>query len=306
VSAPARASAVEHAASAIRSASPAWADYLDLTKPRITGLVLVTTLIGFFMGTRGPIAPALLVHTLLATAFVAAGASVLNQYLERDLDGLMRRTKNRPLPRGRILPIHALAFGVGLSAAGVLYLTLFANLLAGTVAAITVASYVFVYTPLKRVTPLSTLIGAVPGALPPLGGWAAATGSLGIEPWVLFGIVFVWQLPHFLAIGWMYKDDYSRAGFPMIPVLDKEGYITGRHMLAWSVALLPVSLMPSLLHLTGVAYFVGALVLGLLFLLTSLGFILSRTESAARRLFLVSILYLPLLWGFMVLDKAGL
>ena len=305
MSIPVEASAVHNPARA-EGASAAWVDYLDMTKPRITGLVVVTTLIGFFMGTRGPIPPALLIHTLLATAMVAGGASVLNQYLERDLDALMLRTRMRPLPQGRISPFHALAFGVGLSVAGVLYLTFTTNLLAGAIAALTVASYVFVYTPLKRITPLSTVIGAVPGALPPVGGWAAATNTLGVEAWVLFAIVFMWQLPHFLAIGWMYKADYERAGFPMIPVLDELGFVTGRHMLAWSVAILPVSLMPSLLGLTGIIYFLGELVLGSLFLLSSIGFAARRSEAAARRVFLISILYLPLLWGLMVLDKAPL
>jgi protoheme IX farnesyltransferase len=291
---------------AVARSRPFIADLLELTKPRITSLVVITTAIGFFMGTRGPLDVTRLVNSLLATALVAGGASALNQYLERDLDGLMKRTADRPLPQGRLSPVTALAFGVGLSIAGVLYLTLAANLLAGALAALTVAAYVFVYTPLKRLTPLSTVVGAVPGALPPVGGWAAATGSLSSEAWVLFAIVFLWQLPHFLAIGWMYREDYSRANYPMLPVLDAEGYVTGRHMIAWSVGLIPVSLMPTLMNLTGVFYFYAALALGLIFLATSAAFAFRRTEIQARRLFLVSILYLPLLWAFMVLDKSAL
>jgi protoheme IX farnesyltransferase len=289
-----------------QAATRSFADLIELTKPRITSLVLVTTAIGYFMGTQGPLDVARLVNTLLATALVAGGASALNQYLERDLDGLMKRTADRPLPQGRLSPVTALAFGVALCIAGVLYLALVTNLLAGTLAALTVASYLFLYTPLKRVTPLSTVVGAVPGALPPVGGWAAATGSLSNEAWVLFAIVFLWQLPHFLAIGWMYREDYGRANYPMLPVLDRAGYTTGRHMIAWSVGLSPVSLMPTLMNLTGVFYFFAALVLGLLFLASSVLFAARRTTIDARRLFLVSILYLPLLWAFMVLDKSAL
>lgn len=303
MSIPARAPAV---GAESQAGTRSFADLIELTKPRITSLVLVTTAIGYFMGTQGPLDVARLVNTLLATALVAGGASALNQYLERDLDGLMRRTADRPLPQGRLSPVTALAFGVALCIAGVLYLALVTNLLAGTLAALTVASYLFLYTPLKRVTPLSTVVGAVPGALPPVGGWAAATGSLSNEAWVLFAIVFLWQLPHFLAIGWMYREDYGRANYPMLPVLDRAGYTTGRHMIAWSVGLIPVSLMPTLMNLTGVFYFFAALALGLMFLASSVLFAARRTTLDARRLFLVSILYLPLLWAFMVLDKSAL
>src|SRR5512140_2112546 len=285
---PAEASALRPAALA-RTRS-AWADYLEMTKPGITGLVLITTSIGFFMATHGAMRLDLLVHTLLATAMVAGGASVLNQYLERGPDALMRRTNDRPLPGGRVRPASALRFGVLLSAGGVLYLSLAANLLAGATAALTVLLYVFVYTPLKRVTPLSTIVGAIPGALPPVGGWAAASGSVTSATWILFTIVFLWQLPHFLAIGWLYRDDYARGGFFMLPVLDREARVTSRHTVAWTAALIPVSLAPTPIGLTGVVYFAGALILGAAYLASSLSFAARRTDSPARRLFLVSFL----------------
>ncbi|MDZ4805609.1 MAG: heme o synthase [Candidatus Eisenbacteria bacterium] len=279
------------------------ADWVELTKPRITFMVLVTTLIGFFMATPGNLHWPLLVQVLVATALVASGASTLNQYTERDLDALMRRTADRPLPAGRIDPTAALAFGVVLSCIGTLWLALTANLLTGAVAAATVLSYVFAYTPLKRTTPLSTIVGAVPGALPPLGGWAAATGQVTPAAWVLFGIVFIWQLPHFLAIGRLYREDYGRAGYPMLPVLDTEGQTTGRHMVVWSLALIPVSLATTILGLTGLLYTIGALILGAWFALASFRFLARRTDRAARELFLASIVYLPVLCLLMALDK---
>ncbi len=286
--------------------SSRFADYMELTKPRITFLVLVTTFIGFFMGARGAMDLPLLFHTLFGTALVAGGASALNQVLEHALDARMKRTRNRPLPARRLSVHEAQLFGVTLCAVGVLYLTFAANLLTGALAAATVASYVFLYTPLKTVTPLSTMIGAVPGALPPVGGWAAATNQVTPGAWILFGIVFAWQLPHFLAIAWIYRDDYDRAGYPMLPVLDRVGLATGRHMVVWSLALIPISLMPTLLFMTGTLYFFGALLLGLVFLAYSVLFTIFRTDRCARHLFLVSILYLPLLWGLMILDKSTL
>lgn len=280
------------------------ADYAELTKPRITLLVVITSLIGFFMGSAGRLDWVRLIHTLAATALVASGASTLNMFLERDLDRLMRRTANRPLPAGRVEPVRALAFGVVLSIGGALWLSLATNLLAGALAAATVLSYVFCYTPLKRTTTLSTVVGAVPGALPPVGGWAAATGQITPTAFLLFAIVFIWQLPHFLAIGRLYREDYARAGYPMLPVVDLEGKTTGRHMVLWSVALIPVSLATTLLGLTGTLYSIGALALGLWFADSSRRFLAQGTDRAARRLFFVSVAYLPLLWALMVLDKS--
>jgi len=279
------------------------ADWVTLTKPRITLMVQVTTLIGFFMATPGNLDWPLLLQVLAATGLVAGGASTLNQYTERDLDALMLRTSMRPLPAGRIDPTAALAFGVISSCIGTLWLALAANPLTGAVAAATVLSYIFAYTPMKRTTPISTIVGAVPGALPPLGGWAAATGQITPAAFVLFGIVFIWQLPHFLAIGRLYRDDYARAGYPMLPVLDIEGKTTGRHMVVWSLALIPVSLATTILGLTGLLYTVGALVLGTWFAVASVRFLTRRTERAARELFLCSIVYLPVLCLLMALDK---
>lgn len=279
-------------------------DYLELTKPRITLLVLVTTLIGFFMAAGGDVYWPLLWHTLGATALVAGGASALNQYSERDLDALMRRTAQRPLPAGRLSPVAALGFGVALACIGVVWICWQVNLLTGAIAAATVLSYALVYTPMKRTTTLSTIVGAVPGALPPVGGWAAAAGEVTPPAWVLFAIVFIWQLPHFLAIGRMYRDDYARAGYPMLPVLDEDGRTTGRHMTLWSLALLPVSLGTTLLGLTGLLYTLGAVALGLWMFAASVKFLRHRSDQAARELFLSSIVYLPVLCLLMVLDKA--
>lgn len=300
-----RAAASAPESSGARTALTRLADYVELTKPRITLLVVITSLIGFFMGSASSgLQWIRLLHTLAATALVASGASTLNMYLERDLDRLMRRTANRPLPAGRVAPVRALAFGVLLSIAGVLYLTLATNLLAGALAAATVLSYVFCYTPLKRTSTLSTVVGAVPGALPPVGGWAAATGGITPAAFILFAIVFIWQLPHFLAIGRLYREDYARAGYPMLPVLDREGKTTGRHMVLWSLALIPVTLATTLLGLTGALYSIGALLLGLWFADASRRFLAQGTDKAARRLFFVSVAYLPLLWALMVLDKS--
>jgi protoheme IX farnesyltransferase len=282
------------------------ADWLELTKPRITMMVLVTTMIGFFMATPGHLHWPLIVQVLAATTLVAGGASTLNQYIERDLDALMRRTARRPLPGGRIDPTGALAFGVLSSCAGTLWLAFAANWLTGAVAAATVLSYVFAYTPMKRTSPLSTIVGAVPGALPPVGGWAAATGEVAPGAWILFAIVFIWQLPHFLAIGRLYRDDYSRAGYPMLPVLDTDGVTTGRHMVTWSLALIPVSLATTIVGLTGALYSIGALVLGAWFAWSSIRFLQLRTDRAAKELFLASVIYLPVLCLLMVLDKARL
>lgn len=279
------------------------ADYLQLTKPRITFMVIVTTFIGFILGSAGPIDYVLLLHTIFGTALVAAGASTLNMVLEWDVDARMRRTENRPIPAGRITVIQALSFGSVLSGLGLIYLLIFVNPLTSVLAAITVALYLFAYTPLKRKTSLCTVIGAVPGAIPPMMGWTAVQGSIGFQAWWLFSILFLWQLPHFLAIGWLYREDYARGGFPMLPVTDTEGIQTSRQVIINTVALIAVSLLPAFLGLSGVLYFAGALILGILFLIMGIRLWKTKSSPAARQLLLASVLYLPLLLSLLVLDK---
>jgi protoheme IX farnesyltransferase len=242
------------------------------------------------------------VHALIGTALASGGASALNQYMERDVDGLMKRTQDRPLPQGRLRPRDVLMYGTLVSIAGVVYLMLWVNLLTAGVAAFTILSYLLIYTPSKRVTWLSTLIGAVPGALPPVIGWAALRNDLGLEAWVLFAIVFLWQIPHFLAIAWMYRTDYARAGFPVLPVQDVHGGRTGRHITWNCVALLLVSLLPTLMGLTGKVYFVGALVIGLAFLAFGIATAVLRTNLSARRLLVASVIYHPILLALIVFD----
>ena len=275
----------------------------ELIKARLTFLVLLTTLVGFYVGFRGPMDYLLMLHTLLGTGLVASGAAALNQFLERQHDARMRRTEDRPLPSGRLPPDTALMFGGLSSAAGLIDLALAVNLETSVLGAITLCSYLFIYTPLKRVTTLNTAIGAVPGALPPLMGWTAARGEINLEGWSLFAILFFWQLPHFLAIAWMYRDDYAKAGFAMLPVFDTDGQRTAGQTVSHTLGLLPISLCPFLLKLAGVVYLAGALVLGLAFLWQAVQFSRELSAQRARQLFYASILYLPLLLGLMVLDK---
>ena len=277
--------------------------WVELVKARLTSLVLLTTLVGFYMGSRGPVNYALMVHALVGTALVACGAAALNQLIEREHDGRMRRTEGRPLPAGRVQPDTVLIFGGVLAAAGLVHLTLAVNPLTGFLGAITLGSYLFVYTPLKRVTTLNTAIGAIPGALPPLMGWTAATGEVTLGGWSLFAVLFFWQLPHFLAIAWMYREDYERGGFRMLPVVDRDGSRTGRQAISHTLGLLPVSLSPVLLKLAGPIYFSGALVLGIIFLWFAVQFARTLTLPRARKLFLFSVLYLPILLGLLVVDK---
>lgn len=278
-------------------------DYFALTKPRVTLMVVLTALFGFYLGAQGEMDYILLFHTLLGTALVAGGTSALNQYFERDLDAKMLRTRHRPLPAGRLTPGAALAFGVSISVLGIVYLILLVNALTGLLAAITLISYVFLYTPLKQKSSLSTIIGAIPGALPPMGGWTAVRNEIGVEAWILFAILFLWQLPHFLAIAWIYRDDYARGGFRMLTVIDPEGSSAGRQIIANCIALLSVSLLPTLIGLTGIVYFVTALLLGLAFLSAGIGVIVSRNVAAAQRLMRASLVYLPALLGVMAWDK---
>lgn len=289
-----------------RNAAPArgWAGvFSDLVKARLTTLVLLTTAVGFYLGLRGAMDWVLLLNTLAGTALVAAGASALNQWLERDFDAKMRRTQNRPLPSGRLQPTTVAVFGGVSSVAGLIYLALAVNLLTSVLGAVTLVSYIFIYTPLKRVTWLNTAIGAIPGALPPLMGWAAARNELSGEGWTLFAILAFWQLPHFFAIAWIYRDEYAKAGFVMLPNVDVDGKYTGQQTVSNTLALLIVSLCPFLLKMTGAIYLAGAVVLGAAFLFYAVKFSRQLTLSHARQLFLVSILYLPLLLTLMVFDK---
>jgi len=279
------------------------ADYAELTKPRITLMVVFTTLVGFVSATVGPVSLPALVAALVGTGLVAAGASALNMLLERDTDALMRRTRGRPLPAGRVRPAEALAFGLALSALGFAELLWRSGPLAAEVALATWASYLFVYTPLKRRTSFSTLVGAVPGALPPVIGWAAARQSLEGGAFVLFAILFLWQIPHFLAIAWIYRDDYARAGLPMLPVLDRRGHLTGRQAVVNSLALLLVSFAPVAAGLAGGVYLAGAALLGLALTGFATNLALSRDQPAARALFLASVLYLPALCGLLLAAR---
>jgi heme o synthase len=277
--------------------------FCDLVKARLTTMVLLTTAVGFYLGCRGGMNWVLFLNTLAGTALVAAGASALNQWLEREYDAKMLRTQNRPLPSGRLQPATVVTFGGVSSVAGLIYLALTANLLTSVLGAVTLVSYIFIYTPLKRVTWLNTAIGAIPGALPPLMGWAAARNQLSGEGWALFAIIAFWQLPHFFAIAWIYRDQYAKAGFVMLPNVDSDGKSTGQQTVSHALALFIVSLCPFLLGMTGTVYLAGAVVLGAVFLFYSIKFSRQLTLSRARQLFLASILYLPLLLTLMVFDK---
>ena len=284
-------------------ASTKTSDFLALTKPRLNLLVLMTTLGGLYLAAPQGVSVLLLAHTLVGTALVAGGAAALNQVWERDTDALMRRTSRRPLPAGRLGLNEGAWFGIALSAVGLLDLALKVNVVAAALAAATLTSYVLVYTPLKTRTSLATLVGAIPGALPPMIGWAAATGTITLPAVVLFGIVFFWQMPHFLAIAWLYRDDYARAGIPLLPVLEPDGRRTGQQALLYAAALWPVSVMPVLVGLGGPTYATIATVLGLAFIAFTFTFARERSVATARRLFLFSIGYLPLLWIALVLDR---
>ncbi|HLH55936.1 MAG TPA: heme o synthase [Verrucomicrobiae bacterium] len=289
----------------VASPDKSWlAVYSELFKARLTFLVLLTTLVGFYIGSPSPVNYWLMLHTVLGTALVAAGASALNQLWERKHDARMRRTQDRPLPSGRLQPHTVLLVGCATAVMGLCYLAVAVNLLTSAIGAASLLTYVLVYTPLKRVTWLNTAVGAIPGGLPPLMGWTAARGQLSSHGWALFAILALWQLPHFMAIAWIYREEYARAGFKMLPVIDPDGHRTGCQALSHTLALVPVSLFPSLVNLTGPIYFAGALALGLVFIWSAVQFSRQLTMSRARQLFYVSILYLPLLLGLMVLDKA--
>ena len=280
------------------------ADLVELTKPRIVLMVMLTAGVGFWMA--GPTAARafVLFHLLAGTMLVAAGTNALNQVAERDVDALMRRTRGRPLPAGRLDIATGAAFAWSIGIAGIVYLAATVNVLTGALAAATLFSYVFLYTPLKRHTSVSTLIGGVPGALPIVGGWTAASGTLTPEAWILFWIMFLWQLPHFLALGWLYKEDYARAGLRMLSVTDEDGRVTFMQATLYAAALLPVSLSPTLLGMTGGVYFVGAFLLSAAYLFASVTALPHVTPAHAKRLFRVSLVYLPALLLIMGVDRA--
>jgi protoheme IX farnesyltransferase len=279
------------------------ADRLELVKPRITTMVVFTSLVGFVTAGAEPIHGAVLAAALVGTGLVAAGAAVLNQVLERDTDALMDRTRHRPLPAGRVTAVEATAFGAAVTLAGHALLFAGCGPLPAAVAFATWASYLFVYTPLKRRTPLATLVGAVPGALPPVIGWTARSGSLDQGAFILFAILFLWQVPHFLAIAWMYRDDYAKGGFPMLPVLDREGSFTARQAVLHSLALLLVSLLPVAAGFAGSVYLAGAFLLGVALTLFAIRLLSLRTLPAARALFLASVLYLPALSSLLLATR---
>ncbi len=282
--------------------------YIELTKPRITWLILMSTAVGYFFGLdrTAPFNWTLLFHTMLGTGLIASGTAALNQWWERESDKLMRRTASRPLPMGLLTAKRALWFGIGLAVAGAVELAIGVNLLSALLGAITLAAYLFVYTPMKSRTHLSTVVGALPGAMPPLMGYAAASGILDREAWSLFFILFVWQFPHFLAIAWMYRDDYARAGIRMLPVVEPDGRSTARQIILYATTLIPISLMPVMLGMSGKVYLVGALILGFWFLYTGVRVAMDRTNTRARHVLLASVIYLPMIYGLMVFDRPSL
>lgn len=279
------------------------ANFVELIKPRLVVMILITTAAGFYLGAQHTVDWLLCLHTLIGAGLTAAGVLGLNQYLERDIDAQMKRTQERPLPAGRMLPIEALLFSVALTGSGVLYLTCIVNPLSGFVISLIVASYLFLYTPLKRKTSLCTLIGAVPGALPPVVGWAAARGTLTGEAWVLFAILFLWQLPHSLAIAYIYREDYAKAGLRLLPVIHPDGASTRRQIVINCVALLGIGLLPALYNIAGALYFFTALLAGGAFLAFGIYLGIARSVKAARYLLYASLLYLPLVFITMALDK---
>lgn len=285
--------------------------YLDLTKPRITFFILMSAGIGFLCGAQAAGHPVMsrwlvLVHTLIGTALIASGTAALNQWYERAADAKMNRTSARPIPSGRITPPHALWFGTLLSIAGFVELSLGANLLTGLLGAFTLAMYLFVYTPLKQRSPHATTIGAIPGAMPPLIGFAAAAGALTAPAWILFAILFLWQFPHFYAIAWMYRDDYARAGIRMLPVVEPDGVSTARRMVVFSLVLLPVSLLPKFTAMAGNLYFFGAILIGVVFACVAVRMWFNRSAAHARQVLLASVIYLPVLYGLLAIDRPHL
>ncbi len=280
-------------------------DFLALTKPRVVAMVLVTTCVGFYLGTDGATDYLLLLRTLIGTGLAAGGTLALNQFLERDVDAKMERTRLQPLPDGRLHATEAFIFGVVATLTGVFYLAVAVSVVSGVVTAAISIIYLGLYTPLKRVTPLCSVVGAVPGALPPVTGWVAAHSGFGVQVWILFAIVFLWQLPHSLAIAWLYREDYARAGIQLLPIVEPDGKSTGRQVVTNCLALLLVGLSPTFVGLSGGVYFFAAAVFGIAFLAYGISFAVSRTAPAARQLLLASLLYLPAVLIVMALDKVS-
>ena len=280
--------------------------YIALTKPRITWLILMSTGMGYYFGLTGAVNLWALLHTILGTGLIASGTAALNQWYERDADARMRRTDQRPLPAGQLEPRNALLFGLGLSLAGFFELGLGVNWLSAGLGLFTLATYLGIYTPLKKISPVSTTLGAIPGAMPPLIGFAAASGTLTADAWALYAILFFWQFPHFYAIAWMYREDYARAGIRMLPVVEPDGESTVRQMLLFSVLLIPVSLAPRYLDMTGNFYAAGTLAAGVAFVAACVRMSKDRTILKARTVLLVSVIYLPVLYGLLLLDRPRL
>jgi protoheme IX farnesyltransferase len=278
-------------------------DYVALTKPGLNALVVATSAAGYYLGATSPLNATAFLATVVGTTLVAGGAATLNQVYERDTDALMVRTRMRPLPSGRISPAEARVFGIALSIGGLALLTAFSTWLASLLALATLLIYLCIYTPLKRVSPTATIVGAIPGALPPLIGWTASHGNIAMGGLALFLIVFFWQIPHFMAIAWICREDYGTAGFPMLPVIDPSGRRAGRQAVGYAAALLPTSLVPTLVDLSGIVYGGVAAILGIALLVLSVRFAGARTNVAARQLFFASIAYLPLIWIVMIADK---
>ena len=278
-------------------------DYIALTKPRITWLILMSTGVGYFFGARGGWHWLTLLHTIIGTGLIASGTAALNQWYERAADAKMKRTQARPLPSGRLSASNALIFAILISVAGFIELFVAVNALTGWLGLFTLLSYLFIYTPLKQRSPHSTTIGAIPGAMPPLIGYSAASGTLTWDAWILFAILFFWQFPHFYAIAWMYREDYERAGIRMLPVVEPDGESTARRILLYSLILIPISMIPKFLAMTGNLYLVGALALGLFFLYAGVRVSFDRTRQQARRVLLASVVYLPILYGLMLFDR---
>jgi protoheme IX farnesyltransferase len=299
-----------------RSTWKSIADYIELMKPELTSLSVLTALCAFYIAHTGnwsSIDTWLMTNLALGTTLVGGGAGALNQYLERKYDGMMKRTEKRPLPSGRLTPEAVLFFGIFISSAGLVELTFLVNGLTGFLAVVTLTTYLFLYTPLKRISPVATTIGGIPGALPPMMGWTAARNGISYEVIVFFAILFLWQMPHFFSLAWLYKKDYARAGYKLLTVEDESGTKTSRHILANSAALIPISLIPSVLGMTSTVYFIGALVAGIAFLIFGIMFAISfistegdkltRSNFFARRLFFASLVYLPVILFLMVIDK---
>lgn len=278
------------------------AAYFELTKPRIAFMLVLTSAAGFYLGTEGGFNLALFLHSMLAITLLAFGVATLNQYIERDIDTKMERTASRPLPTGRVSPAEALVFGIALCVIAEAYLYFAVNSLTAILGLVVIVGYVFMYTPLKTRTTASTAIGALPGAMPPLMGWTSSAGEITLGAWFLFALLFLWQFPHFLAIAWMYKEQYAKAGIKMLPVVEKDGKITARQIVIFTVLLLPISLMPFFLGVSGWIYLVGASVLGIWFLYSSIKTAKAKSVAEARKLLLVSVLYLPLIFALMVFN----